>query len=427
MKNNIIRNAATVLSAVMVSFAGASLDASAEHVETIDLALDLEDRVNEIIYNVFESIEDEHILNYVEAAVCISQVAGLSDNAVKHPLYEGANDDDITIWSTNDVYRRYFIGDYLNTIGYATVFPPKHEITEEDEKSFYKEWGIDMIESCIVEYAADLSANCIVYKYKEPMNEMANRGVIDKTVQQDKLMTISELKELLKRMYLVNGYVYYGSDLDGGEYGTALHSDECISYYERYKKRMIFDRKKLNINGSEVSVLENAYGSKMVSFRELCNALGINIVWNDGVIDLDYKGEKYNVRLDIYQKNTKILIDKNIYSWHPVPQNEIFVDLDKSFTCYGQYEMVNDSIYLYPETFLAFIDHIGIDLCIDREDVVGTSIYDVVKKDYNRMSNREPIGMIITEPDSYGPGGLRFVRQSGAPVYIDQYEYFYGY
>ena len=211
--------------------------------------------------------------------------------------------------------------------------------------------------------------------------------------------------------------MYYSSDLDNGVFDTAARSSENINYYERYRRRLTFDKSMITINGCNVSVMQNEFGARLVGLRDLCNAYGIPIEWDNGKIKISYNDQQYDLRLDNFPDTTKMLVDKSIYAWHPVARDENFVDLDKSFTYFGQYEMINDSVYLYPKTFADFISYIGIETAVTYEDLISKDDdLTVIEKDLDRMSDRE---QIVVYAGSYG---ISLTRPSGAPVYVDMYE-----
>lgn len=390
----------------------------------ISTALCIDDRIDEIIDNVLGNKPREgDILNYIEAAVCINQIAGLSDNSIEHPLYPSANDMDITLWSSRDVYRRYFIGDYLNTMGFATVFPPIPRTISDDmdsqhlEELFYLSWYCDMVDKCTVRNALELAVNCLVSEYDDYIETAQEKGLCGGISNYDELITVPELKELIKKMYLLQAELYYSSDLDNGVFNTAARSSENINYYERYRRRLTFNKSMITINGCNVSVMQNEFGARLVGLRDLCNAYGIPIEWDNGKIKISYNDQQYDLRLDNFPDTTKMLVDKSIYAWHPVARDENFVDLDKSFTCFGQYEMVNDSVYLYPKTFADFISYVGIETAVTYEDLVNKdNDLTVIEKDLERMSDREQIEIILSEHT------IKFVRPSGNPVYVNIYE-----
>ena len=393
---------------------------AADETKTISTALSVDDRVDEIVTNVLEDYEstNDELINYIEAAICINQVAGLSDNAVDHPLYPSANYEDITRWSSKDVYRRYFIGDYLTTMGYATVFPPieDKEINEEDpEKLFYEEWYCDMIDKCTVRNALELAVNCLVQEYDDYIAIAKEKGLCGDISDYDKLISISELKELMRRMYQLKGELYYSSDLDNGIFSSAVRSSEEMSYHERYRKRLTFNKGAIEMNNRRVTVMRNDFGASLVGFRDMCNAYGIPIEWNDGEIRISFNGQTHDLRLDNFPDKITMLVEKSLYAWHPVAMNEMFVDIDKSFTCFGQYEMIHDSVYLYPKTFENFINYIGIETDIGYANLIKdtSDSVTVIEKDLERKSDRERIGVAA------GEHWVEFYRPSGSPVYIN--------
>lgn len=397
---------------------------AADKSDKICLALETDARVNEILDNVIGTeVKDSDTINYIEAAVCINQVIGLSDNGVSHPLIHAAYDFDISLWSSKEFCRRYFIGDYLNTMGYATVFPPLHNKKidcQRPEELFYREWYYDMVDICTKKNALELAVNCIYSDcedYIETSKELGlyyDVGLYDDASNYDDLITVAELKKMMSDMYKIKGELYYSSDLDSGIFERVSSSSGKMSYYERYCKRLTFDPNQIDINGRKVSVMENEFGAKLIGFRDLCDAYGISLEWDNGIITFTYDGEIHELHLDNFANHTKMLVDKSVYEWHPVPRNDMFVDLDKSFTYFGQYEMINDSVYIYPKTLSKFTNYVGIDTELTYESLIGTEDDDIIvlEKDFDRMSDREQIALIATE---HGPV---FVRPSGSPVYV---------
>lgn len=354
-----------------------------------NMALSTEERTNEIINNVLGTErKDSDIMHYIEAAICINKVAGLSDNAIEHPLVESEKTEEhVTLWSSGVVPRRFFIGDCLNAMGFVTVFPPRHneEINwSHPERMFFDNWYEDMVAWCTRKNAVELAMNSISYDSSDYLKEAAEYGLYDSEQDNEKFITVSELKELMIKMYDIKGGIYYPSDLDRGIITGAASKTE--SYYDIYLKRMTFSRDQMSIGGKSVSVMKNEFGAVLVGLRQICELNGFNVDWDNGKINISYNGEEYDFELDDFPGNIKMLTDTSIYVYHPVVVDDRWLDLDKSITYLGQYEMIDDTVYVYPETFDNLIEYLN----IDAESISKTfsAENEIIEKDYSRMSDR---------------------------------------
>lgn len=357
--------------------------------EDYNMALDVEERTNEIISNVLGTEKkDSDIMHYVEAAICINKVAGLSDNVVEHPLVESEKTEErVTLWSSGGVPRRFFIGDCLNTIGFVTVFPPRHNEDinwSHPEKMFFDNWYEDMDAWCSRKNAVELAMNCISRDSLDYLEEAAEYGLYNSEQDTEEFITVSELKELMIKMYDIKGGIYYPSDLDCGIITGAVSTKE--SYYDLYHKRMTFSRVQMNIGGKNVSVMKNEFGSVLVGLRDICELNGFSVCWDNGIIDISYNDTEYDFRLDNFPNNIKMLTDTSLYVYHPVVVDDRWLDLDKSITYLGQYEMIDDTVYVYPKTFNNLIEYLGID--IEKLNTTFSTENERIEKNYSRMSDR---------------------------------------
>ena len=362
---------------------------AAANSEDYNMALGIEERTNEIISSVLGTEKkDSDKMRYIEAAICINKVAGLSDNAVGHPLVESEKTEEkVTLWSSGDVPRRFFIGDCLNTIGFVTVFPPQHdeEINwSNPERMFFDAWYADMDSWCSRKDAVELAMNCISYDSVDYLEEAEKYGLYDSTQDNKQFITVSELKDLMIKMYKIQGGIYYPSDLDAGIITGAAYKTE--SYYDRYIKRMTFSRDQINIGGKNVSVMKNEFGAVLVGLREICELNGFNVTWDNGSINISYNDNEYDLKLDDFPGNIKMLTDKSMYCYHPVIVDDKWLDLDESITYLGQYEMIDDRVYVYPETFDNIIEYLSID--VENISMTFNDDNKIIEKDYSRISDR---------------------------------------
>lgn len=368
----------------------------------VSSALSVDDRVNEIVEQTIGSeYKESDTLNYIEAAICINKVAGLSDNSINHPLNSNIIWD-VTEWSSKDVPRKYFIGDYLCAMGFVTVFQPRNDlgITMKEPRDFYTNWYSNMESLCQLKNAVELSVNCVEPHYDNYIETAKEKGLYHSIDMDNKNIQVNELKELMRNMYSIEKGVYYSSDIDEGISDSALQADIDMSYYERYCNRLDFCKTMFHDKGKSVSVMQNSFGAKLVGFRDFCEANGITVEWDNGRITISYDGEEQELHLDNFPDTVKIFVDKSIYAYHPIDEISIdMLNLDNSFSYFGQYEMINDSIYLYPKTFSAFIEYMGIETEITYETLLPNKPnykVNIIEKDYNRMSDVEGIVVPIS-------------------------------
>ena len=355
-------------------------------------------RVDEIVYGVLGDVSEEDTMNYLEAAVCINKVAGLSDNSIiGHEIDEIIDEGNDKLLSSRQIARRWFLGDYLYAVGYTTVFQPKQQILVNDAevlgvRSLYSLWSANFKANSTIGNAVELAVNCVRKEECDYKREGAECGLYNGD-EYDSDITVDGLKSIMRNMFTLSGELYFPSDLDNGMIDSAYLSSDDMTYYERYKKRMNFKDEVLNIHGTAISVKTNDFGAKLIGFRELCEIFGMTVEWDNGKIKLTNGNGTYDIRLDDFEGNRKMLTDRNIFAYHPKVDEFWHVIFDKSVDCFGQYEMINDRIYLYPETFRKFTEHMDIDSGITPDALMPgaglcSDVY--VEKDYGRMSDVKP-------------------------------------
>lgn len=366
--------------------------------DTIYKNLEIADRVNEIVDGVIgEDVKGHEKINYIETAICLNKVIGLSDNMIEHiPVSDDENMLAIE-WSSKFFPRRFFIGDCLNAIGFATVFPPKDTVEIEDQPAavlFYNKWYYDMRVNCTIKNALELAVNCICINCEDYIEKAHELDLFDTVEDYDKLITVDDLKALMRKMYMIKGDLYYSSDLDSGIFESAAVSSEEMSYYERYCRRFIFNEDNIRINNKDVSIMKNKFGASLIGMRDLCEAHGADVEWNNGIVKITYNGAYYELKLDDFPKSIKMLTDNSIYMYHPVVDDFDGLILAESIEYFGQYEMINNRIYLYPITFEKLIDGIGIKSGMSSKDLLYDKDTIILDKDFSKTSDREAIGVI---------------------------------
>ena len=360
-------------------------------------------RVDEIVSGVLGDVSGEDTMNYLEAAVCINKVAGLSDNSIiGHEIDEIYSEDGDDWFSSKQFSRRWFLGDYLYAMGLTTVFVPDNvfcmdSVKESGAQGLLCFWGAYLDVNCTIGNAVELAVNCVRKEECDYKREGAECGLYNGD-EYDSDITVDGLKSIMSNMFTLSGELYFPSDLDNGMIDSAYLSSDDMTYYERYKKRMNFKDEVLNIHGTAISVKTNDFGAKLIGFRELCEIFGMTVEWDNGKIKLTNGNGTYDIRLDDFEGNRKMLTDRNIFAYHPKVDEFWHVIFDKSVDCFGQYEMINDRIYLYPETFRKFTEHMDIDSGITPDALVpgAGSCSDVyVEKDIERTCDTEIQEIII--------------------------------
>lgn len=322
-----------------------------------------EERVDEIINEVYgwEYNEGCHISG-LEVAVCISKVVGMSDNIIhKEQLIKSQ-----TNWSTLRPFRVNSIISYLPYLKQYIIAP-------KTQKHYGPDYLIDetdgymwILDECTIKNAIEMVSSCInsvenpietSLKYELCDNDQYNRL--------DDLITIREFKDMLYKMINIKGELHYRSDLDKKPANAIEKNKDDLTYYDNYINRIAFIPQMTEINEKQIRSMVNKNNALLVSLRDYINSLGLTVNWNNGQIFIEGKKTSLVLCLDNFSNNSEIrrmFIDKSIYAQHSViNENEegIYYDLEKSYTYFGQYVIIQDTVYLYPKTYERIDEYIN--------------------------------------------------------------------
>lgn len=315
-------------------------------------ALSKEERVDEIILNVMGECTDDCNVTRNEALICIDQVAGLSDNTVL---------DTYVIVEYSDLYLYKDRLDRLCLLSQYNFYTyEKTLFLEETTNGFWGNHGYCFYptNNCTIGYAIDLVANCIDKGHNNSVDlarnfKLCGEDMLERT---DEDISIYELKILMCNMFDIAGEIYYCSDAYGVTDNEFITNNN-ISYYERYCNRKTYTPTATTIGNKEhIEAMENRNGVHLIQLRDFLYKYNKSIEWENGSIIV--KDEKSSVKLclDNFPAKTRMFTSPAIYAEHLVWENEWIVK-DKSYTYLGEYEMINEHVYLYPYTLLKIIDY----------------------------------------------------------------------
>lgn len=320
-------------------------------------ALSKKERIEEIISNVIGKYKEDDNITRNEALICINQVAGLSDNAVIKASVL-LNYSDLYLYKDR-LYRLCLLSQYNFYTYEKTLF------LEETTNGFFGNYGYCFYptNNCTIGYAIELMANCIDKDYNDPIDvaKTFNLCSADMLEKIDKNITVFELKVLMDNMFDVAGEIYYNSD-ECGVTDNEFVTNNDISYYERYCNKKTYFPDVITIDGkNQVEAIKNKNGVYLVKLRSFLNSYNKNIEWENGTIVIKDDTSIIKLSLDNFPGKIRMFTSASIYAEHPVYEDE-FVVRDESYTYLGEYEMINDHVYLYPYTLFEIIDYLELDV-----------------------------------------------------------------
>ena len=317
--------------------------------------LSREERVDEIINEVCgeEYSEGSHISG-LEVAICISKVAGMSDNIIhKEQLIKSQ-----TYWRTLRPFRVNSIISYFPYLQQSIImFTPEKKYGPDyliDNTYGYK-W---ILNDCTIENTIKMAARCINVE-ENPIDILLKYSLCDTDMynRMDEFISIKELKEILCRMMDIAGGLYFISDLDKQTENGVETNKDGFTYYDKYINRMTFKRVATDTDGQRIRCITNKNNRVLISLRDYFYSLGMSVKWTDGQIFIEGKDESYILCLDNFSNNSEIkrmLVDKSVYVQEKhIDKNkdDVSYDTEKEYTYLGQYIMIEDTVYLYPQTY----------------------------------------------------------------------------
>ena len=328
-------------------------------------ALTPEDRVNEIINDVYGNMVDENdYINCLEAAVCIGKIVGMDDNVVE---INNIVFHDKTFYSTHPIFRWNELLNFLEPLEYNVILPKETVPNNAPEKIidsfYYFGW---VLSRCTIAQAVEMAANCIDKEHAYiSVSKQYNLCDDDWYGELDNPISIGRLRELMCRLIKVNGDLYYISDMDGSEDNIINAKNKSLSYYDLYKNRLTFSIDTIQGGGKELRCLVNSNNAILICLRDYINSLGMTVDWNEGQIFTEGNEGSYIFCLDEFSQNDEIyrmFVDKSIYAQHFAETgngDKAFDGMEKDCIYLGQYIMSDDTTYLYPKTYDRLKEYLG--------------------------------------------------------------------
>lgn len=325
-------------------------------------ALAKEKRVEEIVANIFGTYKEDDMVTRNEALICINQVVGLSDNAVL---------DTIVFLEYSDLYLYKDRINRLCSLSHYNYYTyEKTLFLEETTTGFWGKTGYCFYPTskCTIEYAIELMANCIEKDYDNSV-EVARKFNLcsaDMLKNLDRNITVSELKLLMSNMLDVEGELYYHSD-ESGINNDILRTNETFNYYDLYCKRKTYVSEVIDIDDKKgIEVMKNKNGVCLIKLRDFLSKYNKNVEWENGSIVIKDDTSYIKLCLDNFPEKRRMFTSASVYAEHLVWEDDWIVK-DESYTHLGEYEMINEYVYLYPYTLFNLIDYLELD--IQKKDI----------------------------------------------------------
>lgn len=191
---------------------------------------------------------------------------------------------------------------------------------------------------------------------------------VETIAKENEYITVSMLKEMLINFYADKGDVYY----DGSWSYPELDPDRKSSYYEKYKTMHTFDQCSITENGHEVAAAKNGWGTTLVKLRDIMTAYNVNTEWDNGKVRLtDSDGQECVVYLDRTPGMIRIGNDNTLCMYISKEESDEYTMGAEYFGIidFGQCEMINDSIYLYPKALFSLLGYMGITIETKPADI----------------------------------------------------------
>lgn len=330
-------------------------------------------------YNFY--YDDDSFVSRADAIECIMKVIGLTDDLSSNAPSVVTMSTDILdtfnfgsiyaqnyIWSASNMASEYAASGYdpndkTGCKGCLTLLNTEHN----SEYMFYPE-RYCTIKEALMFIARAIDADCSEdYVCIALANDICDVGTI---AQENEYITVSLLREMLIKFYGVKGDVYYNNLYDGSGSIPKIDSDSESTYYEKYQKMHTFNIYSITENGYGVSAAENGWGTKLVKLRDIMAAHNIDTEWDNGRIKLtDANGIEHVIYLDRTEGQARVGNDNALCMYISKEESLEYKIMTQYFgiILFGQYEMINDSVYLYPQTLFSLFGYMGIKLELTTE------------------------------------------------------------
>ena len=311
------------------------------------------------IYNF--TVASSSYINRANALSSIMKVIGLNDDLVCSAQLIESNELDVHqsysngstvvaqyIWSALEKFESSYEYEVSDSKGF------KGSLTSLDGVRFYPQ------RSCTIEEVLRFIARAINSDNSENYIDIARENGICSEEMLDRIkdhITVSELKDILVNLYSVKGDVYYSNSYKNVPASPLLDSDHESTYFEKYIKTQTFVPSETEINGTSVTIMENKWGTKAISLRDLMTAYNANIEWDNGEIIVEKENrERYVFFLDGYPGQIRLCNDGQLCTQETVYSEYMTGNMPiEEITFFGQYEMINDSIYVYPSAYFSVL------------------------------------------------------------------------
>lgn len=336
----------------------------AEELQKVSFTLSVEDRVDQILESVLwkydaemfeEQLAEVEVHNYRyddaeymtrgDAAVAVLRVVGMTDDAATF---------NVPLFYMSDFHEAGLNGSYYKGLYLATACGD----------GIISERVYKPNEFCTIENILRIIACCIQVEdnddYVEIIrkNNLCSEDVLERT---NEFITIREMRNILINLYGVAGEWFYNNIHSYAEiHGIDLSHSQ--TYYERYQKATNYNIYSVFVNGYEIQCAEAENGEPLVALSDLSEIYNISLTWDNGIIGVsDTNGNEYVFRLDEFITNWREGCDKTIYVRNLIYDEKgwrIWSD-ETEYNC-GQYEMINDRVFVYPKAYKYFLQYMNL-------------------------------------------------------------------
>lgn len=328
------------------------------------------------IYNFY--CNDEDFVCRADVLEAIMKVIGLTDDMTSlTPVAMNINTDVTDSFDYGSVYAQNYIWSASKTVsgykytsdengcgGALTLFN-----TENNSEYIFYPKRYCTIKEALMFIARAIDAD----NSTDHISIALDNGICDADIasREDEYITVSQLRGMLINLYAVKGDVYYDDSYDGSGSNPKIDTDNESTYYEKYKNMHTFIPYEITENELEVSAVENGWGTKAVKLRDIMMAHDVDVAWDNGKIKLtDSEGTEYITFLDRVPGQVRLGSDNILCMELSKEEAAEYNSLGEiNIVLFGQYEMIDDSVYLYPQALFALCGYLGIDLEMTPEDL----------------------------------------------------------
>lgn len=329
-------------------------------------------------------------INRANALASIIKVMGVSDDFINHLLLVEDNNYDVYYsYNSGSVFTAQYILSALRTFDDVEDYEVsdsngfKGSLTSLDNAQFYPH------RNCTIEEALKFIARAINSENSEDYIGIARKNNLCSEEMLGRVkdyITVSELRNILINMYSAKGDVYYSNSYVHEPSSPLLDSEHESTYYDKYLKMYTFSPTEVEIKGKSVSIMENGFGAKAVNLRDLMTAYNSQIKWNNGEITITNEdGESYVFYLDGFPGQIRLCSDEQICTKRSTyledTDNQVKVERINFF---GEYEMINDSIYLYPCAYFSVLGAMGLESEMKPSELSYKTNDDIIEKLYTQ-------------------------------------------